>query len=186
MKHLAPIIRTVLVVGISLSACKKDKLTASSSVEVSASSKKKLQQKYAPMLGVKENEVENIKLYKFIDEWYGTPYKYAGRNKQGVDCSDFTSILMKEVFGEIVSPPSYSMYTNSERKKKSELEEGDLVFFKTSGKEVNHVGVYLINNRFVHASVKAGVIISSLEEEYYKKCFVAGGKPMKVSKVVKD
>jgi lipoprotein Spr len=135
-----------------------------------------LEEKYSHLLAVDRANISNKKLYNFIDDWYGVPYKYAGKTKNGVDCSGFTSILYREVFGKEISGSSAGMYTLCDHVSKGELQEGDLVFFKIDSKEISHIGIYLQNNKFVHASTKAGVIIDDLDEEYYKKYFIGGGK----------
>ncbi|MEW6468912.1 MAG: NlpC/P60 family protein [Bacteroidota bacterium] len=141
-----------------------------------ASSAKKLREKYSALLGVSPKDVENMKLYAFIDDWYGTPYKYSGKTKNGIDCSGFATVLMKEVYNKTATPPCSKMFEQCEVLGTKALEEGDLVFFKIEGNKVSHVGIYLMNNRFVHASTSKGVIISSLEENYYKKYFHKGGR----------
>ncbi len=141
-----------------------------------ASSYKTIEEKYAHLLGTKTDNISNKKLYSFIDEWYGSPYQYGGKTKKGVDCSGFASLLLKEVFGKEISGSSSSFYKQSKNITKSELKEGDLVFFKIDSKEISHVGVYLQNNKFVHATTKAGVMIDDLDEDYYKKYFVEAGR----------
>ena len=68
------------------------------------------------------------------------------------------------------------MYNQCKHISKQELQEGDLVFFRIDSKDISHVGIYLQNNKFVHATTKAGVMIDDLDEEYYKKYFISGGK----------
>ena len=140
------------------------------------SSDRSIERKYSKILQISKEDIINIKLYAFIDEWYGTPYKYGGKNKKGLDCSGFTSLLCKEVFGKEVSGSSASIFNHCRPVSKKELQEGDLVFFKIDSKVVSHVGVYLQNNKFVHATTKAGVMINDLNEEYYKKYFEGAGR----------
>lgn len=135
-----------------------------------------LKKKYATLLGIPENEITNLPLYRFIDEWYSAPYKYGGKSKAGVDCSGFTTVLYAQVYKKTISGSSASLCDQSENVSEKKLEEGNLVFFKIGSDKVSHVGVYLKNRRFVHASVHKGVIISSLDEAYYKKYFFRGGK----------
>ena len=139
----------------------------------SSSSIKKI---YAAKLNVPESDIKNEKLYKFIDEWYAVPYKYAGKDKHGIDCSGFTGVLCSAIYNKKVSPSSKSIYEEVKKINTSELKEGDLVFFIINGKNVSHVGVYLQHNKFVHASTKRGVIISDLDEPYYKKYFYSAGR----------
>ncbi len=140
------------------------------------SSYKTTEEKYAQLLRVNKEDIANKKLYSFIDDWYGVPYKYAGKTKRGIDCSGFTSVLFKEVFARDLSGPSSALYEQCEKIPRSELKEGDLVFFKIDSKEISHIGIYLQNNKFVHATTKAGVMIDDLDEDYYRKYFEGGGK----------
>ncbi len=132
--------------------------------------------KYAELIEVPVSELTNAKLYNFINEWWNTPYKYAGNSRNGIDCSGFSCLLLKTVYNKEIIRGSAEMFKVTERVKKEDLKEGDLVFFKIRNGRISHVGVYLANNKFVHASVKYGVIISSLDHEYYKKVFASGGR----------
>ena len=134
---------------------------------------------YAEKLGVSKSDITNYQLYSFIDAWYGTPYKYAGRTKSGVDCSDFVSLLLQNVYNLPVSGAVTDLYRQCKPIKPSQLREGDLVFFKINKKSLSHVGVYLQNNKFVHASVHSGVVIDDLGEDYYKKYFRASGRVLR-------
>ncbi len=135
------------------------------------SSKKKIQIKYSEQLGVQKENITNIELYSFIDEWMGVPYKYGGKTKEGVDCSDLTVILCKTVYNKTIEVPSSKIYSQCKPIDLKEIQEGDLVFFKIDGDKISHVGVYLQNNKFVHATTKKGVMINDLNEPYYKKYF---------------
>jgi len=134
---------------------------------------------YAEKLGVSKSDITNYQLYNFIDSWYGTPYKYAGRTKSGVDCSDFVSLLLQSVYNLPISGAVTDLYRQCKPIKPSQLREGDLVFFKINKKSLSHVGVYLQNNKFVHASVHSGVVIDDLGEDYYKKYFRASGRVLR-------
>jgi lipoprotein Spr len=130
----------------------------------------------AQKLSITEKEVRSKKLYSFISDWYGTPYKYGGCDKNGVDCSCFTGILFKKVYGVTVGRNASLMHKEADHIKTSHLREGDLVFFKMGTKEVSHVGVYLKDNKFVHASTSKGVMINDLGEAYYKKYYYESGR----------
>lgn len=139
-------------------------------------SSKGIEGKYAKMLGVGAGHISNKKLYAFIDEWYGAPYKYAGKTKKGIDCSGFICVLFREIYGRELSGSSASLYKQCQSVSKNKLQEGDLVFFKIDSKDVSHVGIYLQNNKFVHATTKAGVMIDDLNADYYKKHFFESGR----------
>jgi lipoprotein Spr len=137
-----------------------------------------LQFKYAILENAPVEEMKNVRLLEFMDEWYGTEYHYGGTSKDGIDCSAFVALLMSSVYG-IGNLPRIStdQFIQSRRVSKSDLSEGDLVFFHTLGKQrkVTHVGVYLRNNKFVHASI-SGVMISDMGEGYYSSHYVGAGR----------
>ncbi len=161
-----------------LVACKHQQTVSKSKksntkTEIASHSIKK---QYAAKLGVSDSDIKNDKLYLFINEWYGVTYKYAGKDKKGIDCSGLTSILYLNVYKKIISPSTKALVEEVKKIKESDLKEGDLVFFNTNGKSISHVGVYLQNHKFVHASSKKGVMISDMNEPYFKKTYVSSGR----------
>lgn len=134
-----------------------------------------LQFKYGILLNVAVEQLTNLKLLETIDEWYGTRYRYGGSTKDGIDCSAFACTLMTAAFGLTLPRTSREQYDASQRIDRNELKEGDLVFFNTRG-NISHVGVYLNNNKFVHASTTAGVMISDLGEDYYAHRYRGAGR----------
>jgi lipoprotein Spr len=131
--------------------------------------------KYAFYLDVPVELLTNRFLYDFIDDWWKTPYRLGGTTKSGIDCSAFVQSLMLSVFGFSLPRTAREQKSLTERVTDADLREGDLVFFNT-GRGVSHVGVYLHNNRFVHASTSGGVIISSLSETYWNRRYLGGGR----------
>jgi lipoprotein Spr len=134
-----------------------------------------LQFKYAMMLNVEVESLKNLSLFGFIDDWFGTRYRMGGTTKNGIDCSALTSSLLLAVYGFVVPRTARQQYKATEHIKRDSLHEGDLVFFNTHG-GVSHVGLYLDNDYFVHASASQGVTISSLDDSYYSKRFICGGR----------
>jgi len=132
--------------------------------------------KYANLLKTSKTEINNIKLYSFIDDWYGTKYKYGGMTKLGIDCSGFCNLLYGKVYNKKIKRTTSQLSKDINKIRKKKLKEGDLVFFNISMKKNSHVGVYLRNNKFVHASTSKGVLISSLDNPYYKKVYSKGGR----------
>lgn len=131
--------------------------------------------KYAIQLNVPVETIINKPLYDFIDEWWRTPYRMGGTNKNGVDCSAFVQTLMIGVFALQLPRTAREQKSFSSRITVDELKEGDLVFFNTR-RGVSHVGVYLHNNKFVHASTSNGVMISDLNDSYWSKKFLGAGR----------
>jgi hypothetical protein len=169
-----------LIFILFLTSCRSHKSATSTTTAVTNSPEdqkfSELKTKYATQLGVKESEVYNKKLFLFIDEWYSAPYKYGGLDKSGIDCSGLAYTLYNIVYGKKVPRSTKDLYAGCAAVENTELKEGDLVFFKIEKPEVSHVGVYLTNNKFIHASTKKGVIINDLNEVYYKKYFYKAGR----------
>jgi len=132
--------------------------------------------KYSEKLKIKLNETENQDLILFIDKWLGTPYKYGGTTLSGTDCSGLAGNLYKDVYKTKISRTVNSIYQEVTPVDKEHLKEGDFIFFKIDSKEPNHIGIYISNNKFVHASVRKGVFISDLNEDYFKKYYFSGGR----------
>jgi len=138
-----------------------------------------LQFKYALLLNTEVEQIQNIQLYQNIDDWYGTRYKLGGTTKDGIDCSAFVQTVFLSAFAVTLPRMAKDQYKVTRRISRTELQEGDLLFFNTRG-GVSHVGIYLQNNKFVHASV-SGVMISDMFEPYYVKHFIAAGRITTVS-----
>ncbi len=132
--------------------------------------------KYGILLDAPVEDLTDAKLLEFIDDWYGTRYRLGGNDKSGIDCSAFVQSFLATMYGMSVSRTCKEQYHDSRRIKKSHLKEGDLVFFKIRGKSVSHVGVYLRNNKFIHASTSGGVMISDLADDYFEKRYAGAGR----------
>jgi lipoprotein Spr len=147
---------------------------------------KKIRNKYAAYIGVSPESLGNIDLFTFIDQWLYTPYKYAGVTKDGVDCSGFVQRLLADVYKmKVVRKSSASFYkqNTAHYNNKRTLSEGDVVFFQTgSGNEITHMGLYLGNRLFVHASSTLGVSIASLDNQYWQPRYAGAGSVIKGSK----
>lgn len=110
----------------------------------------------------------NEKLYNFYSEWKGVKYKFGGNSKNGIDCSALIQIAFKEKLDLDIPRTTKLQSKTGYEIEKSDLNTGDLVFFKT-GKNSRHVGIYLDNGEFIHASTKKGVTISKLDNVYFKR-----------------
>lgn len=163
-----------------------DGLLADAGVDISSSMammrEKMLEQKeiqeLSIRLGISITNAEHLDLYREAADWLGTRYRRGGMSRSAVDCSGFTNIIYKSVYGVTLDRVSTTIAKNvKETIQKDELEPGDMVFFSTFRKKyINHVGVYIGDGKFIHASIKHGVIVSSLSEGYYSKTWRKGGR----------
>ena len=127
-----------------------------------------LQIKYSGIIGVLATELSNTWLLQNIDYWMGTKYCMGGSTENCIDCSAFTQTLMQSVFHIQLPRTSQQQFDASKKISDDELQQGDLVFFHTTGKEISHVGVYIANNKVVHASGSNGVTRGDLNDSYWK------------------
>lgn len=127
------------------------------------------------IMHVAVSATSNLKLFNFVYDWIGTPYRFGGSTKKGIDCSAFTKQLYNQVFNLDIKRNSRDIFSMVSPLSKDELKEGDLVFFKIHSRSISHIGIYLGDNRFAHASMK-GVAISSLDDAYYSRYFYKGGR----------
>lgn len=134
-----------------------------------------LQIKYAELLGTEPEDVESTELLKSVDEWYGTRYQMGGTTKRGIDCSAFVQAVYLSAFAMSIPRTAFEQFRVTNRISAVEMREGDLVFFNTTG-GVSHVGIYLRNNKFIHASSSKGVTVSDLFDPYYLKRFLGVGR----------
>lgn len=140
-----------------------------------------LQLKYAVIIDATVEKLTNIQLLETIDKWWGTKYCLGGSTENCIDCSAFTQVVMRDVFNTTLPRTAQEQFDNSDKIDLADLQEGDLVFFHTTGRnrDITHVGVYLLNNKFVHAATSGGVMISDLNEKYWQPRFRGAGRVVK-------
>lgn len=113
-----------------------------------------------------------MEIIKYLD----TPYKYGGNTSNGIDCSAFTQKIYSKTFSITLLRSAHEQYTEGEPIDEiDDLKFGDLVFFNTRrGIKPGHVGIYIGDHLFAHASLSNGVIVSSIDDSYYEKRFMGG------------
>ena len=129
-------------------------------------------------LGIEADRHDDARLLTECASWLGVPYSYGGNTKRGVDCSGFTCAVFQNVYGKKLHRRSRDQYHKDvTHKKKSSLRQGDLVFFTSpnSGKECGHVGIFLKEDKFIHASSSRGVVVDNLNGKYWLRHWLSGG-----------
>ena len=111
-----------------------------------------------------------VNLYAHYSQWRNTKYRIGGLSRNGIDCSGFVYVTFKSRLGVVLPRSTEFQAELGKSVDKDQLRPGDLVFFKT-GRTDRHVGVYLEDGMFLHASTSQGVIISGLDESYWKSAY---------------
>ena len=163
----------ILVFFIFFYSCKTAQISKDSR------EKKNFYTYYSKKLGVQLTGKEDKQFIKEISEWIGTPYHYGGCTKSGTDCSGLVYTVYKDVYNISLYRQADDMVKNTKPIEKTELSTSDLVFFKISGDKISHVGIYIDNSKFIHASSSKGVMISDLNEPYFAEHYFCAGRVKK-------
>ena len=163
------------IIALSFTSCKAKKNFASSSKTNFEKPSNKIASKYAEAMDVSKRHIKNGNLYDFIDDWEGTKYQFGGLTKRGIDCSGLVYLIYQDVYSKQIPRVTSQQVEIIKRKYESQLKEGDLVFFDFDGKKFSHVGIYLQNGYYVHASTRRGVMLEKLRNPYTYKYFSRGG-----------
>ncbi|MBX2992267.1 MAG: C40 family peptidase [Bacteroidetes bacterium] len=107
-----------------------------------------------------------------VVRYLGAEYSYGGNSRNGIDCSGYTCQVYKNAAGKLLPRSTAEQFRVGSEVQKRNLRFGDLVFFNTTGRSPSHVGIYIEDGVFAHASVIEGVTLSTLESTYYKRRFV--------------
>ncbi len=116
--------------------------------------------------------LDHSKMMREISRYMGVPYLYGGTTAQGLDCSGYTMLVYKNAVGKFLPRSAADQAKIGRHVQLQDLKFGDLLFFNTTGEQYSHVGIYLGDDLFAHASVTLGVTISSLQSDYYEKRYV--------------
>ena len=129
----------------------------------------------ADRLGVDIGPKDHHALYLEAAQWIGTPYRSGGQSRKDTDCSGFVRQVYKKVYGIDLPRSTTEQVKEGKRVRRRKLREGDLVFFHGSKRRrANHVGIYLKEGKFVHASTSRGVMVSRLDEDYWDEYWLRG------------
>ena len=127
---------------------------------------------YTPS-SVNESEMVSDEVMSKVIEYLNTPYLWGGTSKRGIDCSAFVQTVMYQSLGIMLPRTSYEQSNVGQDVSKEDLKFGDLLFFDTMNKgRVSHVGIYLSDGYFAHSGSKTGVIVASLNSDFYSRTFL--------------
>lgn len=128
------------------------------------------------------------KLLNEANGWLGTPYKYGGNTKSGVDCSGMVCMVFNNALSIKLPRTSAQQGEWCTKINKSDLKPGDLLFFSTTSgsKKISHVGMYIGDGNMIHASTSKGVIVSSLSEAYYVRTYHSCGRVAQYYAMISD
>ena len=132
--------------------------------------------KYYKSKGINIVTTDNPDLFFEIFGWLNSPYCWGGKSKRGTDCVGFVSSLINKLYNKNLSGAVGDVYKHCDIVATTDLQEGDLLFFNISGRYLAHIGIYLQCGMFAHAASHGGVIISSMDEKYYKRWFYKAGR----------
>lgn len=110
------------------------------------------------------------------EDWAGTPYRLGGASRRGIDCSAFVQTTFRQHFDQSLPRSTARQATLGRQVARSDMRPGDLVFFRTGGK-TRHVGIYVDDGRFLHASTSQGVTFSHLDNPYWRDAWWMARRP---------
>jgi hypothetical protein len=125
-----------------------------------------------PFWGESKTKIDQAKMAKIIESYLGTRYKKGGTSNKGMDCSGFVIKVYEEYAGLNLPQDSKKLFKLVRKVDKEKLGYGDLVFFSDDGFSPSHVGIYIGEGKFVHSTEGYGVIVSSLNEDRYRKSYM--------------
>lgn len=172
------------VLSLTLSGCHSSRKTVKGSSGVPVHSVD-----YGDMrreIGSRNYDIPVIRaLVEEAARWIGVPYRYAGNDKEGVDCSGLTSQVFLKTLNVKMPRNSAEQQRWCKGISRENLQPGDLVFFATGSnrERVSHVGIYVGNGDIIHASSSRGVIVSNLDEKYYTVRYHSSGRPEVIQKL---
>lgn len=167
-----------IAAALVLSACSS---TNTSKLDKSQTEMHAVNDKNGLLLQASQDEFEAMvrnvdvksKIMDQYADWKGVRYRLGGESKRGIDCSAFVQRTFREQFGMDLPRSTYQQEDMGKQIQRAKLRPGDLVLFR-AGSTGRHVGIYLGNDKFVHASTSSGVTISSLSDNYWDKRYREG------------
>jgi cell wall-associated NlpC family hydrolase len=115
--------------------------------------------------------IDQGRMGKIIAGYLRTPYREGGTGKLGLDCSGLVYVVYRDYNGSRLPANTTKLFKSLKAVQYKNIKYGDLVFFSFNGSMVSHVGIYVGNDKFVHASESNGVVISNIVDDYYRTAY---------------
>ncbi len=170
-----------IAIAVTLSACTNPKATKNPQHSAKSDARMLNTASNDSLAKASQDEFEELvqsvdtksKIMNQYANWKGVSYRLGGTTKSGIDCSSFVQRTFFEQFGVQLPRTTSEQQSSGKSIKRNNLKAGDLVLFKT-GRTMKHVGIYIGDNKFVHASTSSGVIVSEMSNDYWSKRYYAG------------
>ncbi len=119
-----------------------------------------------------------------VTKYFGTRYRSGGQTPAGFDCSGFVRFMYDKVFNMTLPRSSREMSVLGKPVNKEDLRPGDLVFFNLKSQRINHVGIFIGNDTFVHSSLSKGITEDQLKQKYYESNFAGAVRLLEIPKTI--
>lgn len=168
----------ILATAVALTSCHSSRQTLRGSRASRVTTTQNVQSHEEPPRGGGKQKGRAGHLLDVARSWIGTPYLYGGNDRKGVDCSGFTCAVFDIALGIKLPRSSREQAEYCKPMQRNALKAGDLVFFsaRAGGDRINHVAIYMGDNTIIHATTSRGVIISDLDENYWKTHYRCAGR----------
>lgn len=171
------LLRIVAAIFCTVSAVSSCRTAGMSSADIGALARAGL------LLGFDIDKDDDHRLYLEAAQWIGVPYRATGTTRAGVDCSGLTCGIYRNAYARQLSRNSGEQYSKDciTTVSRRSLRPGDLVFFSSpdAGEKISHVGIYLKEGKFIHASSSRGVVVDNIDAAYWSRTLVSCGRPRK-------
>jgi len=162
----------LLLFGLLLSGCaSSSRFAGSHSDKPAANATEVREETVAPNIVRSESPIDEHAFLAHLMPYMGIPYVYDGSDSTGFDCSGFTARMYSDILGESIPHSTADQYVMGAAVNRDALQFGDLVFFSIESSSPSHVGIYVGDGLFAHASVSLGVTISMLDSNYYRRYY---------------
>lgn len=136
---------------------------------------------YSKLYDVRLSGNEDLRLLKVAEPWLGVKYKLGGTTKAGIDCSALVCEIYRTAYNVNLPRQSKNIRPAVKSISKNSIKFGDLLFFSIKSRDISHLGIYLGENKFLHASTSQGVSVALLNKKYWQTYWVSSGRVLELT-----